>query len=41
MCYRLEAVVEPWIEGLWDALSCLFDQQANEEVYNNDIYTDV
>jgi len=32
--FRLEAVVEPWIEGLWGALSSLFDQEANEEVYD-------
>ena len=35
--YRLEAVVEPWIEGLWDALSSLFDQETNEEVWINKI----
>lgn len=40
-CYRLEAVVEPWIEGLWDALSSLFDQETNEEVWINktDVHT--
>lgn len=37
ICYRLEAVVEPWIEGLWNALSSLFDQETNEEVWINKI----
>ena len=26
-------MVEPWIEGLWDALSSLFDQDSIRKVY--------
>ena len=28
-------MVEPWIEGLWDALLSLFDQEPNEKVCIN------